>query len=171
MKILGLSFFYHDSAACLLVDGVPTAMAEEERFSRKKHDSGFPLLAIDFVLRKANLKAGDLDWIVFYEKPFLKFERIIKTSLETFPCAAGVFRESIKHLFLDKLWIRQLISSGLKVNPEKILFSNHHLSHAASAFFCSPYDKAAILTVDGVGEWATTALSVGKGNKIGRAHV
>ena len=166
MKILGLSFFYHDSAACLLVDGQPAAMAEEERFSRKKHDSGFPKLAIDFVLNKTGLKAKDLDWVVFYEKPFLKFERIIKTGLETFPGALGVFRESVKHLFLDKLWIRQLISSELGIDPKKVLFSNHHLSHAASAFFCSPYDKAAILTVDGVGEWATAALAVGEGNKI-----
>jgi len=166
MKILGLSFFYHDAAACLLIDGVPAAMAEEERFSRKKHDSGFPRLAIDFVLKKANLNAGDLDWVVFYEKPFLKFERIIKISLETFPFAPAVFRESIKHLFLDKLWIRHLIADQLKISPWKILFSNHHLSHAASAFFCSPWDKAAILTVDGVGEWATAALSIGEGNKI-----
>ena len=166
MKILGLSFFYHDSAVCLLIDGVPAAMAEEERFSRKKHDSGFPSLAIDFVLREAGLKASDIDWVIFYEKPFLKFERIIKTALETFPFAPAVFRESIKHLFLDKLWIRQLIAGEIEINPKKVLFSNHHLSHAASAFFCSPYDKAAILTVDGVGEWATTALSVGEGNKL-----
>ncbi|TSC89023.1 MAG: carbamoyltransferase [Parcubacteria group bacterium Gr01-1014_2] len=166
MRILGLSFFYHDAAACLLIDGVPVAMAEEERFSRKKHDSGFPSLATDFVLKKANLKASDVDWVVFYEKPFIKFERIIKTALKTFPLAPGVFRESIKHLFLDKLWIRYLIASELCVSPQKVLFSNHHLSHAASAFFCSPYDEAAILTVDGVGEWATTALSIGEGNKI-----
>lgn len=166
MRILGLSFFYHDSAACLLIDGVAQAMAEEERFSRKKHDSGFPSLAIDFVLKKANLKASDIDWVVFYEKPFLKFERIFKNNLETFPFATAVFRESIRHLFLDKLWIRQLIADELKINPAKVLFSNHHLSHAASSFFCSPYNKAAILTVDGVGEWATTALAVGEGNKI-----
>ena len=166
MKILGLSFFYHDSAACLVVDGVPVAMAEEERFSRKKNDSGFPSLAIDFVLKEVNLKASDLDWVVFYEKPFIKFERIIKTALETFPWAPGVFRESMKNLFLDKLWIRYLIANQLKISPQKVLFSAHHLSHAASAFFCSPWDKAAILTVDGVGEWATTVLSVGEGNKI-----
>jgi len=166
MKILGLSFFYHDSAACLLIDGAPAAMAEEERFSRKKNDSGFPSLAIDFVLKKANLKTSALDWVVFYEKPFLKFERIIKTALKTFPKAPAVFRESIKHLFLDKLWIRHLIADELRINPQKVLFSNHHLSHAASAFFCSPWDKAAILTVDGVGEWATAVLSVGEGNKI-----
>lgn len=166
MKILGLSFFYHDAAACILVDGIPVAMAEEERFSRKKHDSGFPKLAIYFVLKKANLKADDIDWVVFYEKPFLKFERIIKTGLETFPRAPKVFRESIKHLFLDKLWIRHLIASQLGIDPRKVLFSNHHLSHAASAFFCSPWEKASILTVDGVGEWATTVLAIGEGNKI-----
>ncbi|MEK7659282.1 MAG: carbamoyltransferase [Patescibacteria group bacterium] len=166
MKILGLSFFYHDAAACLLIDGVPAAMAEEERFSRKKHDSGFPSFAIDFVLKKANVKACDVDWVVFYEKPFIKFERIIKTALKTFPWAPGVFRESIKHLFLNKLWIRHLIAVELGISPQKVLFSNHHLSHAASAFFCSPWDKAAILTVDGVGEWATAALALGQGNKI-----
>lgn len=166
MKILGLSFFYHDAAACLLIDGVPVAMAEEERFSRKKHDSGFPKLAIDFVLKQGGIVPSDLDAIVFYEKPFIKFERIIKNSLATFPWAPATFRESIKHLFLDKLWIRQLIADETGVSMEKVMFSGHHLSHAASAFFASPWDKAAILTVDGVGEWATTMLAIGEGNEI-----
>lgn len=166
MTILGLSFFYHDSAAVILKDGVPLAMADEERFSRKKHDSRFPIKAIDFVLRQANLKAADIDHVVFYEKPFIKFDRIMKTSLATFPVAPGVFRESIKHLFLDKLWIRQLISSELNISSDKILFCDHHLSHAASAFFCSPYDRAAILTVDGVGEWSTASVAYGVGSTI-----
>lgn len=166
MKILGLSFFYHDSAAVLLIDGVPVAMSEEERFSQKKHDSGFPEKAVDFVLKEGSIKAGDLDYVVFYEKPFLKLERIIKTDLAVFPFAPIAFRESTKHLFLSKLWIKDLISKKLKINPDKILFSEHHLSHAASAFFTSPYDKAAILTIDGVGEWAVTAISAGEGNKI-----
>src|SRR6266850_2032766 len=133
MNILGLSFFYHDSAACLLVDGVPVAMAEEERFSRKKHDSGFPKLAIDFVLKQGGITAHDLDAVVFYEKPFIKFERIIKTSLATWPWAPAAFRESLKHLFLDKLWVRSLIAEEVGVSSENIFFSGHHLSHAASA--------------------------------------
>ena len=166
MKILGLSFFYHDSAACLLVDGVPLAMAEEERFSREKHDSGWPQLAVDFVLAQGEISEQELDWVVFYEKPFLKFVRVMKSSLAAFPLAPAVFIRSIRNLFLDKIWIRHLISEKLRIDPAKILFSNHHLSHAASAFFCSPYEKAAILTVDGVGEWATTTLGVGEGNKI-----
>ncbi|RJQ31198.1 hypothetical protein C4572_02915 [Candidatus Parcubacteria bacterium] len=166
MNILGLSFYYHDAAACLIKDGKISSMAEEERFSRVKHDSNFPVLAIDFVLKQANLKPADLDYVVFYEKPFLKFERIIKNSLLTFPFSPKVFIESTKHLFLDKLWIRHLISTRLKISQDKIFFSKHHLSHAASAFFCSPFEKAAILTVDGVGEWATSSLASGEGNKI-----
>src|SRR3989338_2081489 len=124
MKILGLSFFYHDSAACFLIDGAPVAMAEEERFSRKKHDPGFPEKSIAFVLSQKNITLSDIDWVVFYEKPFVKFERIMKTSLATFPLAPLVFCESIKHLFLNKIWIRHLISSQLKIEPEKILFSS-----------------------------------------------
>ncbi|MBX4211216.1 MAG: carbamoyltransferase [Candidatus Yanofskybacteria bacterium] len=166
MRILGISFFYHDASACLLEDGIPVAMADEERFSRKKHDSDFPKNAIEFVLRQANITAQEVDWVVFYEKPFIKFDRIIKTSLATFPWAPQVFAESLKHLFLDKLWIRQLIADELKIAPKKVLFSNHHLSHGASAFFCSPWERAAILTVDGVGEWATATLGIGENNTI-----
>jgi carbamoyltransferase len=166
MNILGLSFFYHDSGAALLVDGVPTSMSSEERFTRKKNDSDFPKQSIDFVLQDSKVKKEEIDYVVFYEKPFVKFERIIKTSLATFPSSCPVFIESIKHIFLDKMWIRQLISSQLDIDPDKILFSDHHLSHAASSFYCSPYDKAAILTVDGVGEWATTTLAFGKNNNI-----
>ncbi len=170
MKILGLSFFYHDAAACLLVDGVPVAMSEEERFSRKKHDAGYPELAIAFVLRQSGLTAKDLDAVVFYEKPFWKFDRLIKSALATFPLAPAAFSESLKSLFTSKIWIRNLISSKLDVPPEKVHFSGHHLSHMASSFFCSPWEKAAILTVDGVGEWATTALGVGEGNTIRVLH-
>lgn len=165
-KILGLSFFYHDSAAALLVDGIPVAMAEEERFSRKKNDSEFPEKAVEFVLRKANLKPADLDYVIFYEKPFLKLERIMKTDLSAFPLAPQVFIESTKNLFLKKIWIREIIFNKIGIPPEKILFSEHHLSHGASAFFPSPYEKSAILTVDGVGEWAVTTLGVGEGNNI-----
>lgn len=165
-KILGLSFYYHDAAAALIIDGKPIAMSEEERFSRKKHDSNFPKLAIDFVLQEAGISAKDIDYVVFYEKPFLKLERIIKTDMSVFPMAPRVFVESIKNLFLKKIWIRNIIVKNLGISPEKILFSEHHLSHAASTFFASPYDKAAILTVDGVGEWAVTTIGIGEGNKI-----
>jgi carbamoyltransferase len=166
MNILGLSFFYHDSAACLLVNGVPVAMSEEERFSRKKHDAGYPELAIQFVLRESGLSAKDLDAVVFYEKPFWKLDRLMKSALATFPLAPVAFAESVKSLFTSKLWIRHLISSKLDVPPEKIHFSGHHLSHMVSSFFSCPWEKAAILTVDGVGEWATTALAIGEGNTI-----
>ncbi len=166
MKTLGLSFFYHDAAAALLIDGIPVALAEEERFSRKKHDSGFPALAIDFVLQKAGISAKDLDAVVFYEKPFLKFDRVFKTAFATFPFAPRVFVESMKHLFIDKIWIRFLVSKKLGIDAKKVFFSEHHFSHAASAFFCSPFEKSAILTIDGVGEWAVTTLGIGEGNSI-----
>lgn len=156
MKILGLSFFYHDSAAALIEDGKPIRMAQEERFSRKKNDPSFPKKAIDFVLKEAKIKSDDLDYVVFYEKPFLKFDRIIKTNLMTFPYAPKAFIESFKNLFLQKIWIKNLISDELNIPDNKILFSEHHLSHAASSFFCSPFQESAILTVDGVGEWAVS---------------
>lgn len=162
MKILGLSFFYHDAAACLLVDGVPVAMAEEERFSRKKHDSRYPELAIDFVLAEGALKPQDLDAVVFYEKPFIKFDRILKTALDTFPWAPSVFVESIRHTFIDKLWIRELVARKLGIPSTKVYFSGHHFSHAASAFYPSGFKEAAILTVDGVGEWTTMSLAEGR---------
>lgn len=166
MRILGLSFFYHDAAAALIEDGIPLAMAEEERFSRKKHDSGFPKGAIDFVLNSTGTSAKELDYAVFYEKPFLKLERIFKTVLKTFPTSSSLFRESMKTLFLDKLWARDLISRKLNIDPAKVLFCEHHLAHAASAFLASPFEKSAILTVDGVGEWAVTTIGRGQGNKI-----
>lgn len=165
-KILGLSFFYHDSAAALVIDGLPVAMAQEERFSRKKHDFDFPINAIKFVLEKGGTTATNLDWVVFYEKPFLKLTRVLKTYFATFPKTPLVFAGGLKNLFITKLWIRELIVKKIGVDPKKILFSEHHLSHAASAFFNSPYKKSAILTIDGVGEWTCTALGVGKGSKI-----
>ena len=158
MNILGLSCFYHDAAAALLKDGVLIAAAEEERFSRTKHDFGFPQLAIDFCLRQAGLTAADLDYVVFYEKPFLKFERILLTQFQGYPATLDTFRRSMTGWMLDKLWVKQTIQSALDVPSEKILFGQHHLSHAASAFFCSPFKDAAVLTVDGVGEWTTTML-------------
>jgi len=166
MYILGLSCFFHDSAAALLRDGVLLAAAEEERFTRKKHDYGFPANAIRFVMESEGIGAEDLDYVAFFEKPFLKFERILMTSLQMFPRALPVFREAMIAWMLDKLWVSALITERIGVPREKILFSEHHLSHAASAYLCSPFDEAAILTVDGVGEWATTSYGVGRGNDI-----
>ncbi|MBI2060289.1 MAG: hypothetical protein HYT87_11010 [Nitrospirae bacterium] len=166
MNILGISCFYHDAAAALLVDGLPVAMAEEERFSRKKHDFGYPERAIEFVLRQGKLTSRDLDYVVFYEKPFLKFERLLKTILWTSPSSLGVFREAMVTWLMDKLWIKDLFRRKLGIDPTKLLFSEHHLSHAASAFYPSPYEEAAVLTVDGVGEWATASVSIGHGQEI-----
>jgi carbamoyltransferase len=161
MYILGISCFYHDAAAALLQDGMLVAAAEEERFSRKKHDYSFPTQAINFCLKQAGITGRDLDYVVFYEKPLLKFERILLTTLQTFPQSWRVFRESMITWFNEKLWIKGKILTDLDIPDEKLLFVEHHLSHAASAFFCSPYEESAILTVDGVGEWTTT--TVGRG--------
>ncbi len=166
MNILGVSCFYHDAAAALLQEGILAAAAEEERFTRKKHDSGFPIHAINFCLRRGGISVHDLDYVVFYEKPFLKFDRILRSCLQTFPKSVRLFREAMGKWLLDKLWINNLIKDQLGVSDSKILFSEHHLSHAASAFFCSPFEEAAILTVDGVGEWATTTIGYGRGTDI-----
>ena len=164
MYILGISCYYHDAAACLLKDGEILAASQEERFSRLKHDCSFPVNAIEFCLNYANITTKVLSYVVFYEKPFLKFERIIKTVLAVYPRSVGIFQEAIINWMKDKLWIRSLIEEKLDVAQNKILFCEHHLSHAASSFFCSPFSEAAILTVDGAGEWATTALGYGKAN-------
>jgi carbamoyltransferase len=166
MFILGISCFYHDAAAALIEDGNLVAAAEEERFTRKKHDYDFPENAIQFCLRWRGIDPKDLDYVVFYEKPFLKFERILKTNFATYPKSWQVFRESMLLWLTEKLWIKGIIKSKVGVEDSKILFVEHHLSHAASAFFCSPFEEAAIMTTDGVGEWATTTLGVGKGNEI-----
>jgi len=162
MYILGISCYYHDSAAALLHDGMLVAAAEEERFTRKKHDFGFPHHAIDFCLRQAGITGRDLDYVVFYEKPLLKFERILMTTLGTFPRSWDVFRESMIAWFNEKLWIKGRILTKLDIPDDKLLFVEHHLCHAASAFFCSPYDEAAVLTCDGVGEWTTATLGRAK---------
>lgn len=166
MHILGISCYFHDAAAALLRDGNLIAAAEEERFTRKKHDYEFPERAIEFCLKTGNLKSEDLDYVVFFEKPFVKFERLIVSSMATFPRSHTVFREAMVTWLTDKLWIKSLIERKLNIPASKILFSEHHLSHAASAFFCSPFEEAAILTVDGVGEWTTASLGVGKGTNI-----
>ena len=166
MNILGLSFFYHDSAAALVQDGRLVAAAEEERFSRLKHDSGFPELAIDFVCRMGGISKSDVDYFVFYEKPFVKFERMLLTAMATFPRSSAVFRESMQRWISDKLWIKSMMSKRLGVPSSKLLFCDHHMSHAACSYFTSPFDEAAILTVDGAGEWSTATMGVGRGNKI-----
>ena len=158
MYILGVSCYYHDSAAALLRDGQLVAASEEERFSRKKHDFGYPTQAIAFCLEEAGITAQDLDYVVFYEKPLQKFERILITTLQTFPQSYPVFRESMVAWFNEKLWIKGELLTKLDIPDEKLLFVEHHLSHAASSFFCSPYEEAAVLTVDGVGEWTTTTI-------------
>ena len=170
MYILGISCYYHDSAAALLHDGHLVAAAEEERFSRKKHDSDFPALAIEFCLNMAGITANDLDYVVFYEKPLLKFERILKTHLASFPRSWRVFGEAMIAWLGDKMWVKTHIQEKIGVPGEKILFADHHMSHAASAFFASPFDEAAILTVDGVGEWTTSARGYAKGDWDGTSQ-
>lgn len=166
MHILGISCHFHDAAAAILRDGQLVGAAEEERFSRVKHDFRFPVNAIDFCLRSAKIAASDIDYVAFFEKPFLKFDRILQTSLAGFPHSRRMFQEAMGNWLADKLWIKRLISKNLKIGAERILFSEHHLSHAASAFFCSPFEDSAVLTLDGVGEWATASVGVGRGSVL-----
>jgi carbamoyltransferase len=171
VRILGISGLYHDSAAALVKDGVIVAAAEEERFSRKKGDASFPKRAIDFCLQMEGVRAEDLDFVVFYEKPFEKFDRLLSTLVDSIPRSFRVFRSSMLSWFRDKLWIRAQICERLGVRREKVLFSEHHLSHAASAFFCSPFDDAAVMTMDGVGEWSTGTLGKATGREGGPCSV
>src|SRR5512146_234604 len=166
MNILAISCYFHDASAALLSDGKLIAAAEEERFTRKKHDYEFPQNAIDFCLKASGISAADLDYVAFFEKPFIKFERLLLSSMQTFPRSHRVFREAMITWLGDKLWIKHLIQKKLGIPLSKILFSEHHLSHAASSFFCSPFDEAAILSVDGVGEWTTASIGVGNGTDI-----
>lgn len=158
MNILGISAFYHDSAAAFLQEGQLVAAAQEERFTRVKFDHRFPRQAIEYCLREGRIQAGDLDYVVFYEKPLPKFERILMSHLGTFPRALKVFREAMIAWFGEKLWLKAAIQSKLAIPANRILFVEHHMSHAASAMFCAPFEEAAVLTIDGVGEWTTTAL-------------
>ncbi len=173
MKILGISAYYHDSSACLVVDGEIVAAAQEERFTRKKHDSAFPVHAIEYCLSEAQSLAKDIDYVVFYDKPFLKFERLLETYLAFAPNGFKSFLISLPVWLKDKLFQKTVIANALRDlwGNEKdwgahLLFSEHHLSHAASAFFPSPFEEAAVLTMDGVGEWTTTSLAIGKGNQL-----
>jgi len=158
MYILGIACFYHDAAAALLKDGELVAAAMEERFSRKKHDNAFPKRAIEFCLRQAGIKGEDLDYVVFYEKPLVKFERILLSTLGTFPRSPDVWRDAMINWLNDKLWVKSIIQKETGVKYDHVLFCDHHMSHAASAFFASPFRDAAVLTVDGVGEWTTTTI-------------
>ena len=170
--ILGISAFYHDSAATIVLDGKIVAAAQEERFTRIKHDSSFPNNAVEFVLKFSNLKLSDVDHIVFYEKPFLKFERLLETYVAFAPRGFAQFIKAMPIWLRDKLFQKKMLLNLLKEHDDnfkdenKMLFSEHHLSHAASAFYPSPFNEAVVLTADGVGEWATTTVAVGKGNKL-----
>jgi carbamoyltransferase len=166
MDILGISCYFHDAAAVLLRDGELVAAAEEERFSRVKHDYNFPQQAIDFCLRTGGITGRDLDYVAYFEKPLLKFERLLLSSLQAFPRSYRTFCEAMITWLGDKLWIKDKIQRRIGIDPSKILFSEHHLSHAASAFCCSPFDEAAVLTVDGVGEWTTASQGIGRGSEV-----
>ena len=171
-SILGISAFYHDSAAAIIIDGKLIAAAQEERFTRKKHDSSYPFNAIEFVLKFSKLKLSQVDYIVFYEKPFLKFERLLETYVAFAPKGFKSFCKSMPIWLKEKLFQKKFLFTKLKNHDEnfldesKLLFSEHHLSHAASAFYPSPFKEAIVLTADGVGEWATTTVAIGKSNKL-----
>ena len=163
--ILGISCFYHDAAACLMKDGEVIAAAEEERFTRKKHDFDFPVSAIEYCLREAKIGIDQVDYVGFYEKPLIKFERIILSYMATFPRSFRAYLQALPLWLGQKLWIPSLIRRELDYNGD-VLFADHHMSHAASAFLFSPFEEAAIFTTDGVGEWSTTTYGVGRGNRI-----
>ena len=171
-SILGISAYYHDSAAAILIDGKIIAAAQEERFTRKKHDSSYPFNAINFVLKYSNLKLSKVDQIIFFEKPFLKFERLLETYLAFAPRGFKSFSKAIPIWLKEKLFQKKILLNELKKHDhkfkddKKIFFSEHHLSHAASAFYPSPFEEAIILTADGVGEWATTTVAIGKKNSL-----
>ena len=166
MKILGISAFYHDSAAALVVDGQIVAAAQEERFSRKKHDEAFPSEAVEFCLQEAGIRTGALDYVAFYEKPLRKFDRLLETYLALAPAGFPSFLRSVPVWLKDKLFIAKRMREKLPGYTKAFVYPSHHESHAASAFFPSPFQEAAILTMDGVGEWATASIGVGRGNRI-----
>ena len=165
MNILGISAFYHDSAACLVKDGAIVAAAQEERFTRKKHDFAFPSHAVHYCLKQGGIKGDQLDYVCFYDKPFIKFERILETYLAYAPSGIRSFMMAIPLWIKQKLWMKELIKDQIEYHG-MILFPEHHESHAASAFFASPFQEAAFLTIDGVGEWTTTSYGLGRNNQI-----
>ena len=165
MYILGISCYYHDSSAALLKNGIIVAAAQEERFTRKKHDTSFPINAIKYCIKSQNITIDDIEYVGFYEKPFLKFERALHQHLEMFPKSFKTFLNSIPSWINEKMRVTKTIKKKLKYRGD-VLFIEHHLAHAASAFLASPFNEAAILTVDGVGEWTTTTYGYGKGNEI-----
>src|SRR3954470_12037011 len=165
--ILGISAFYHDSAAALVVDGEIVAAAQEERFTRKKHDPGFPAGAITYCLKEAGIKAEDLNYVSFYDKPLTKFDRLLETYLAYAPAGFRSFRMAMPLWLKDKLHMRRTLREQFKTaESARFVFTDHHESHAASAFFPSPFEKAAVMTLDGVGEWSTATFGVGEGNKL-----
>ena len=165
MYILGISAYYHDSAACLVKDGEIISAVQEERFTRKKHDYSFPKNSINYCMQSSGLTGDDLDYVAFYDKPFLKFERILETYLQYAPKGINSFIKAMPLWIKQKLWLKDLIKKELGYEG-KIIFPEHHESHAASAFFPSPYKEAAFLTMDGVGEWTTTSYGIGKDNHV-----
>ena len=172
ISILGISAYYHDSAAAILIDGKIISAAQEERFTRVKHDSNYPFNAVEFVLKYSNLKLSEVDHIIFFEKPFLKFERLLETYTAFAPKGFAQFSKAMPLWLKDKLFQKKMLFNELKMHDKnfkddgKIFFSEHHLSHAASAFYPSPFKEAVVLTADGVGEWATTTVAVGNGSNL-----
>src|SRR4051812_5638531 len=172
MYILGISAFYHDSAAALIMEGRITAAAQEERFTRKKHDSRFPKNAVRYCLQEGGIELGQVDYVVFYDKPFLKFERLLETYLAFAPRGFRSFRMALPIWIKEKLFQKRLLRQELeRFAPDydwekRLLFCEHHQSHAASAYFASPFEEAAVLTMDGVGEWVTTSVGIGRGNTL-----
>ncbi|MBT5398958.1 carbamoyltransferase [bacterium] len=171
MAILGISAFYHDSAAALIVDGKIVAAAQEERFTRKKHDPSYPKHAIDYCLKEAKLSLNQVDYIAFYDKPFLKFERLLETYVAFAPKGLQSFRMSMpiwlrEKLFLKDMLIKEVKKTDKNFNIDKLMFGEHHFSHAASAFYASPFEESVVITLDGVGEWATTTVAIGRGHEL-----
>ena len=169
--VLGISAYYHDSAACLLRDGEIVAAAQEERFTRKKHDADFPRHAVRYCLDRAGIEATDLDWVAFYDKPLLKFDRLMRTYLSWAPVGFQSFRKFLPVWLGEKLHVPRQLRRELGGRPKRpFVFPEHHESHAASAFYPSPFEEAAVLTMDGVGEWATTSIGVGRGKRLHLTH-
>src|SRR3990170_6661955 len=170
MHILGISAYYHDAAACLIVDGEIVAAAQEERFTRKKHDAGFPSKAVEFCLKEAGITASELTCVGFYEKPLVKFERLLETYVASAPRGLKSYLMAMPLWLTEKLWMADDIADRLDGYEGPVLFGEHHESHASSAFYPSPFENAAVVTMDGVGEWATSSIGAGRGNSLEVLH-